>query len=295
MTTENENVQTAQEVIDDEAAFSAGFANVRGEEPPADAPAGAQPTDVDPETAPEGDQAAEAPPATVDAAVEEARVLVAGLTEEQLQALLAKLPKVDELEQSTNNSVRQIHGKFGELQRTINELKSGSGGQPIRLTPESLGRMNKEFPEMAQMLADDLSEVLRAPGNAPGFDAASMEPIVQERVAAGVQQVSQQMEGKLLSMVHRDWPTIVSGNDFKVWAQTLDPQTQVALDNSWDAMWLGDKISEFKQWQQRTRAKQESNKQRLEAAILPQGVNVATPALTDDAAFEAGFKAVRGK
>lgn len=304
MPTENEIVQT-QEELEAEAAFTQGFAGARGEEPPAPEADKPAPTEANPAAAePAGTEAppGEVPPEASAKApdpvkLEDEPSAVPGLTNGQLQAMLAKLPKVDELEHATQESVRGLHSKFGELNRTIQELKSGSGGKPIRLTQESLGRLNKEFPEIAQLLADDLSEALQtgSTGGSSGIDPTQVEPVIAQRVEAETLKVSQAFEGKLLTFVHRDWPNVVASDGFKVWAQTLDAKTQEDLNNSWDALWLADKITEYKQWAKDTRAKSESRTKRLEDALLPQGnTPPASSALSDEDAFTAGFKAVRG-
>lgn len=271
---------------DDEAAFNAGYAEARGEEvPPQD--------EAKPEVTPPEEEEAEETPAKVEPEAEAPPIVAAGLTDEQLTAMLAKLP---ELKDATDHQIRQIYGKFGELQKSINEIKNGgSGGTSVRLAEGALKRMSAEFPEMAKMLTEDLSEAFQVQGGG-GFDPASLEPLIEQRLA-GVQEASdRKMETKLLTLVHRDWKQAIASDEYKVWLQTLDAETQKTIGETWDGMYLADRITEFKDWYVKSKSTAEERSQRLESALIPQGTPVpGAQVLSDDDAFLAGYKSVAGR
>lgn len=286
MTEEVEVPEEIQEAVqEDDAAFAAGFAEARGDEPVESEPEVVEEVTQEVVEEPQPEEQP-APP-----------VVAAGLTDEQLTALLARLPKVDEIETTYGKRFEQVYGKFGEMQRTINELKGKSGGEPVRLTPEGLKRMHAEFPEMAQMLAEDLSEVIRVQGGT-SFDPSMVEPLLQERenkIRAEVQQqADQKMEQKLLTLRHRDWQNVVASDEFAVWQQTLPAEDQNALNNTWDSLYLGDKLDEFKEWRDRSKQVVQERQNRLQAAVTPQGLpSQGAPVQNDDDAFLAGWKAAR--
>lgn len=275
---ENQDVDVAQ---NDDSAFAAGFNEARGDEPPADELAAA-PEPQASEDAPETPAAEEPAPQ---------QTLIAGLTEEQVKALLLKAGEVDTLAERIEKSF----GKFGELNRTIQQLQQQrSGGQ---LSAASLKRLSEEFPEMAEMLASDLNEALSGTGGAgqPAFDPDQFDQVLSARVADIKIGLEREMEKRLLKREHRDWETVVTSDDFKLWrANVLPAEESERLGNSWDSEFIADKLTEFKAWKGKAAASKENKQKRLEAAVTPRGDAGGPPTLNDDEAFLAGFKNARG-
>lgn len=271
---------------DEDLAFAAAYAEARGEEPPAEQV-------VEEETQDQTEQESEAVDEDQPAAEEEKPVIAAGLTDEQLTALLARVPKIDDLEASTSKRMEQVFGKFGEMQRTINELKNGGSGQPVRISKEQLKRTFTEYPEMAEMLAEDLSEALKM-GGGSSFDQAQFDERLAQREAAIREESTRVMEAKLLTLAHRDWEKVVSSDEFSVWKQTQDQETQDALSTSWDSLYLSDKISEFKGWQDKSKNISSLRKERLSAAVTPQSTPSTGPTVqSEDDAMAAAFNNIR--
>ena len=265
----------------DDAAFAAGFAEARGDEPPAEE---AKQEEQQPEEVAEEVKQEEAQPEEVA----EAEPVTAGLTDAQLTSLLAKVP---ELENATADQIRKVYGKIGEMQGALNALKANGSGGKARLVVNENDPVYDDFPEFKRMLAG-----LSVEGVSGGaeFDPASIEPILEQRTKAVREEVSREMEQKLLTLQHRDWQSVVSGDDFKVWSQTLDAETQSKLGESWDAMYLGEKIGEFKEWRDRTKNVSQTRQNRLQAAVVPQGTPAVAPqSLNEDDAFLAGWKSAR--
>lgn len=261
---------------DMDADFAAGFAEARGDEPPAQEA-----------VEPEQQEELEAQPAEEAAAVEEddgvvtveEQPVIAGVTEEQLTSMLAKIPE-------TSSEIRKVYGKIGELNQRLQALDS----KRLQLSPEKMTRLRADYPELAEALAADLSEMIVPSG--PQFDDKAFD----ERVAAVEEKIKRETELKFLTRAHRDWQTVVASDEFAVWAQTLPEEDQNALRQTWDSIYVSDKLDEFKAWKQNRQTATQTRQKRLEQAVTPQGTPAtAPPVITEDDEFLAGWKAVRGK
>lgn len=225
---------------EEQAGFDASFGNARADEAPAvsteQAPTEANPEQADTESNDEA-QAGQA----------EAPAVNAGLTAEQLTAMLAKLPKIEEVETMTTQELRKVYGKFGEVNRALQELQASmqnSNKPSLNLSEAKFKRLSEEYPELAELLSEDLKEI----GVASSPQAQIDPNVIEERVATVKEDLARQMQHNLLLLQHRDYPKVVATDEFKVWAQTLPEEDQQELNNSWDAMYLGEKLSNFKDW-----------------------------------------------
>jgi hypothetical protein len=243
---------------EEDAAFEAGFATASGEEP-------------EPEPAPLPE------------------LEIAGFTESQIKDLLTKVGEVDRLREAQ----AKAFGTLGSLKQSIDALRSTPKptATQVKVTKESLKRLSEAFPEMAEMIAEDLSSALQGTGSAPSFDPKQYEQMVEQRVSSMQQNMQRQMETKLLSVTHPDWQTVVPTDEFKSWAMSLPDAEKRELATSWDSGFISRKLSEYKSWKDKTVAQSTASKRsRLEQAITPKG-SVAPQTATEEDAFMAGFKA----
>ena len=131
-----EVVEQQQEVIEqaqDDSGFAAGFAEVRGEEPPV-----SEPVVEEQASSEEVQKQAEAPAAETQQDDTPEQNLIAGLTDEQLRGVLAKANMVDDLVLR----IEKTHGKIGELNRTIQNLQQKNG--TAQLSAGQLKRLSSE-------------------------------------------------------------------------------------------------------------------------------------------------------
>lgn len=201
--------------------------------------------------------------------------------------LLALLNEIPERSALTEKEIRQLHGKFGEVNKALQELKSSNSGTAnVRVTADQFKRLGQEFPEIAEMLAEDLAGMsLNASGG--NFNPEFM----QSEVAKVRDEMNQTMQKNLLTIQHRDWAKVVGSGEFGKWKQSLPAEDQQQLDNSWDAMYLGEKITDFKSWRDKTNNTQQQRNTRLANAILPKtSNNVSRGLMTEEDAFAAQFK-----
>jgi len=216
------------------------------------------------------------------APVPEAAKLFGKYTEAEVLALLEKAGEVDKLKERE----AKVFGTLGSYKQQLDQLRSQPAAQRF---DAKLDRMTAEYPEMAEALREDLSEMQ----GGSGFDPEVVERIVTERLEAA----TKVNETKLLSVMHPDWKTIPSSNEFTQWKGTLSPEELQIVDDSWDALSVGNSLTSFKAWKsQATQAAQakQSRQNRLEAAVTPKGGQKPPPAQTENDAFLAGWKSVRG-
>jgi len=309
--TESQENQQEQQVHE---SMMAGFNKVRGDEPPAEDPpkqvevteqaqseAATEPVkeeEANADVVNTSTEASEAKTAEPAAADEDPIVPGIGLKASEVKNLLSRAASFDPAAIEERLSSKMF-GKFGQFQREINQLKSSPAGQPLKLTTEKLKRLHAEYPEMAAILAEDLSEVLTAPAG------TFTQEQVDQMVAKKVSEKSTETELKLLTIAHPDWYENRRSPDFNVWLSTLPADISERVQTSEDSAFLTQAFHGFKAWknaaQEARRAAEEAaaakqkNEKRLEGSITPKGVTVAAPPLpTASSAMQAGFKKVRG-
>ena len=296
---------TPEQDQESEGAFAEGFTEARGDEPPATpSPKDAMPPVEEPAPTPETPPVAPEKPVT----------LFAGKTEAEV---LEMFSKVQSTEQLVATEVRKIYGKFGELQQALKSIKPGQSTLKIK---GALKRLEKEYPEIAQMLSEDLEEAAAA-GNepAPAAPGAPAVPPMTEDfdtrmntvVDTAVTKVTEKMELRLLTVLHNDWQTLSSEKEFDTFLKSLPGEkTAVQLKNgamaqypkeakryieSNDAVVAAECFTKYKGWKTSHQRSKQQNEERLEGAITPtSGGAVPPPAILDDeAAFQSGFKEAR--
>jgi hypothetical protein len=281
-----------EEQIADEAAFEAAFASDRGEE----APAPTEPIEpvVPAEPAPDAQVEPTVPPV-------EPPKLIAGLTEEQLQAALAR-------NTSLQGTVDKMAGRLGQLMQQIETLRTApatpAAAAKLDLKLEKLGESS---PELANLLREDLA----AAGAAPVEPAAPVATgITQEeldaRLAGVTEKTNEIIEVKVLGIMHPDWQQVIRTPQFALWRDTVLPAGDgVKLMESQDASEISKGLTQFKEWIKPATqpappapptppappAPPRAN--RLANAVLPNGGAAPAPVaeLSEEAAFAASFAA----
>ena len=201
---------------------------------------------------------------------------------ERLATLLGELPSLQERSQMTEQQIRQLNGKIGEINRIVKGLQDRPAAT---VTKESFKRTLAEFPEVAETLAEDLA------GLSIGSQSVDVDPIVQERVQAATQKIERSMELKLLGMVHKDWKQVTASDGFKKWVTTLPEDQQTELANSWDSSYIADKLTEYKEFSKAQQQQATNRNQRLASALLPKTRTVPTRTLaTEEDGFNAAFR-----
>lgn len=249
-------------------AFDAGFAETRGDELPIDEVLDKNESESEKEVEAESDNDA------VETEGESEPEVMPPSVEDVLKDLDAR----------TQAEVRKIYGKFGEIQQALNARNNAPIGKAKLKVSDAL---REEYGELAELM-----EGLEIDGVASGNESS----VNSDEINARFEAVKQDYEAKLLTLQHKDWREVAQSPDFAEWALKQDAETQDKLANSWDALFISDKLTEFKNTRNNVvKIDKKTNAARLEDAITPAGKGaVKARTESEDDAFASGFKAVRG-
>lgn len=262
--TTDENGQQGEGGTDEEAAFLAGF-------------------DGKEESTPEQVEPAK------QAAAESGEGENATLTPQQLQEIFARVPG---LEAKFNEELAKVHGKFGDMNRTLQALKERhEAAGTVQISADTLKNLGGEYEDVAELLAKDLAELLpkMGGGQAGGLDEETVNRMLAERDLRN--------ERRMLTMQHPDWQTVAGSKGFIDWIGTLDPAQRDAYVNSDDALVASECFTKYKSYQRSQTRNTQRNQNRLRRAAAPAGTGGADAGKTlvdDNAAFEYGFKTAKG-
>jgi len=294
--------QSAEDLAAEEAAFATAFTETRGEtEPEPVVPLGDGET-VNEEVV-EPVVPVEPTPATAPAPK-----LIGGLTEEQLTAALAR-------NATLQGSVDKMAGRMGQLMQQIEALRATPPTtQAAQVALDlKLEKLSGSFPELANLLREDLQGLQSAQAAAPapaapaGITQEQMDAMFAERLGSTTAKLTEQMEVKILSIQHPDWLQVIQTPQFAVYRDNVLPAgVGKQLMESEDSAFISKKLTEFKAWQVATATPVADpapaamvtpiRKTRLANAVLPSGSGSAVNVVeTEDDAFAAGFKKERAK
>lgn len=283
---------SVEELQQQEAAgFEAGFAEASGHEmPPVESEPQPEPQSAAPEPEPEPE-------------VEEI-IPEFGLTPSAMRQRLARIDELDalkaEMQQMVQHRDRQ-YGTIGELKQRLQQMQDRPAQSSTRLTSASLKRLSGEYPELAELLAQDLSEAIETGGTpaTAAFDPQQIEELLAKRSSEFERRAQdgtmKQVQQLLLARDHPDWKDVAASADFTLWKSNLDPRERTMLDNTWDSGVISSAITAYKSWQGKQQERTVSKRNRLERAIQPNGVYATNDTAGEVDAFMAGFNAVRGQ
>lgn len=222
-------------------------------------------------------------------------IVFEGLTRSQLKAAIVAATEVPELRKEIARVNDRAFGKIGEVLENVKKLTEGGlTAKARKITKENLAKTMAEYPEIAELLAEDLSGiVLQAEAPAPAKDEAPLELDAREKAR----------ERAILTAAHRDWRALRDTEDFKLWKSTLPQEAVNVLNTTYDAETLIEAFDDFKAWRDKAAqakrdaeaAASKAKTHRLAAASVPKGSPAPSEAPPDeDAALEAGWKAAGG-
>lgn len=291
------DTESEREEQDAESALEAGFNETRGNTP-VEEPAPKQEATADGEGKPKQDDAPK------EAAPGEGAPEGKRLSDEQFQEILNRVPG---LETRFNEEIQKVYGKFGELNRAIQNLQRGNSPRAIK---GALKKLRDEFPDVAEVLEEDLSGIFpAAPADAgtagtegQGTETPRPDDIdarVKTAVDEAVARVREETGKRLLTFMHPKWETDVKTKPFLEFMQQLPEADRVKYGDSDDPVVAAECFTKFYDWKKAKESKPSSkpnprHQERLESAITPSGEGAPPPnALDDEAAFVAGFKEIR--
>jgi hypothetical protein len=260
-----DEVQSAVDVSEEEAAFNLSI----GDEVPE-----ANPSATEQPAVPEQEQSE--PEVTQEVEVDEAEKV-----QLEIKKLLDDLPNN---QAATQKQIEKIHGKLGELNRTLSQMQTGG---KLKVNASKLTRIAENFDsDFAQSLAEDLSEALEGAGNGSGVDVDTLKEALRTEMAT---EFDKKMQVSLLKIQHRDYAEIYGSDEFAQWKQTLPADELNELETTWDAAFISDKLTEFKQHKATQNNTTERNNERLARAITPSGTKSVQKVIATE---EDGFNSV---
>lgn len=275
------------------AEFEKGFHVERGEEAPEPEVVVEPEVEVTPEPPVAPEPAATATPA------------LAGLTEEQITTALARVSQ----QQAT---IDKLGGRIGHLIQQVDQLKSTPRTVAEQRSFDlKLTRLTENFPELAEILREDLKEVapaMQGETQPPQhtFTAEDVDRIVTEKLTSFQHQQERAMEVKVLGSAHPDWEQVIKTPQFAIWRDNVIKDGKELMESE-NAAFISRKLTEFKDWAKATVVTAPaptapaptgtSNRQRLANAVLPRTAasQPAQSPVTEEDAFMAAFKAERSK
>lgn len=295
------DVQDAATAAADEAAgFAAGYAQATG-----------QPT-----AEPKIEPASKAEPAKVEPAQAEPAKPAVKQPAKQAQPQATAQPSLDALTREVaalKTGIKdQIHGVLGNW---LEKNKLATGAAPATATPaaakltvEKLKRMSENFPDIAEALMEDLKEISIA---AQGMPAAEVTKLLDERTAQANTEIQTRIDTAIdkripkkdaqkaeayLTRTDPKWLEDINTKEFGAWLATLDEYESADIRESDDPRVVKTALADFRKWRddQQKAAAQPTSKQRLEAALTPQGQpGKGSSEPSEEEAFAAGYNSVR--
>ena len=276
MNTKNQEQQAQDQENDESESMLAGFDAIRGGS--YSAPDDRKAPDVEKDTSADDDSGEED---QADDEEQEAPVF-AGLTESQLKSILERATRVDAIE----DQLRKANGKIGELNGTLQEIQRRRPTQHAPaddLDDEQIAEFESTFPEFGPAVEARARKIA--------------QEVMQSQQAQGQrdpEEISKQVNLAVMNTTHKGWQQTTASDDFKLWIASQPPDVQQTFQTTWDAQELGGIVTAFKSRQQAASARSTKSKQRLEAALTPDGrSSKVVHAVTEQDAMQAGFDAVR--
>ena len=219
----------------------------------------------------------------------------AQITRNEYEALRAQAAQVDNLKRGIDTSF----GKIGGIERVLRELQERTPrGVSVEITDDIVEDMRTEYPDLAGSTLNafkKFAEKLTGLGSqAPTIDANVINTMVDQRFNPVLEKVdervSQAVEKRMLARTHKDWQQVVASQEFKGWAGKQPAEFTTELYNSWDADFIGEAISKFKESRKRSEAQIQSRQKRIEAAVTPRSTGGHAPVSNSELdEFNAGF------
>ena len=228
--------------------------------------------------------------------------------EEKLQAALERVQKLERALDKTNGT---YGNELNHLRRKVAEVESRKPEQrQFNLTAAQLKRISDQYPELAEALANDLTDAFGATVEVKQQEQQPQAPqddprlnTIQESTEKLAEQVKQ-IALTELSRVHEDWRTVArwwvedvpgvgkviqwANPKFAEWVNHQDDGVREAVFNGEDVSAIAQVITKFKnetkpaQQQETTTQNKSGVNKKLEKAVLPTGRRTGSHELLSD-------------
>ena len=212
--------------------------------------------------------------------------VIAGLTESEIKNLFARVSKLDELEAQ----VRKANGKIGELNGKLQEFSTKPQAQPTQSAPaakfddESLSQWANDYPELVAIAEKRALEIAEEKFKA--IQVPDPQAIKSE--------IYRETQLELMDTLHEGWREKIASEDFNLWINAQPDNVRQVFQTTERAKDLSGILTGFEGWKKNAVDRGAKNKQRLEAALTPDGAPSRGPkAPSDEDEFIAGFRSIR--
>jgi len=235
--------------------------------------------------------------------------VIAGFTEEEIRAALEQLPRLQKALDTTNGT---LGSRLAEQQKKLEELSAARQATVGKLSADKMTRLSKEFPELAELLAEDLNDVMVQ--GSQSVDTSQIEQTFNTKLEELRKEAAEKESARAkreqarelneLSKVHKDWKEVamftvepetnsVKWNNpkFGEFVATLPADEQTKLTSVWDAEFVTQKLDAFKA---SIKPKAVQKKEIVEDATLPRGNRRTVPSTALDEE-EAAYRAEMAK
>lgn len=208
------------------------------------------------------------------------------ITKSEYTALQEQFSK---MQSQYQEEVRRLHGKYGELHREVQQRPSG-----VKLSADKLKRLRENFPELAEHLAEDLSEALEISGQS--FGESQARQLLEQQLSQATNPLNQQVQTLKLTIAHPDWRKATETPEWNNFvsalpAADLDQLRQAHL--GWDADTIAGFITRFKSASdeaqgkdhadaEAAKAKAAAKSKVIQAAVTPAGSKAPMPATNSE-------------
>lgn len=268
-----------------DAAFEAGFgADTDGKAttPAAEAPATEveQAVEATPPDQPEP-QAEDVP--SSDAEQEDDPVVFDGFKRSELRNLLAQAASVGEVKREFQQELRKAHGKIGELNGVVQELRKAPAKAPE--PAEDFSHVETDYPDVAGYIKAQLGTVQQPQEKA----AAPETPAQPEPEQSGIS-AEQAVQVAVMDQLHTGWREKQASQEFRLWIAGQPEATRQQYETTWNASELAGILTQYDKWADGRKSRQTNNSRRLEQNLTPTGsAGKTVTAPTAEDAFIAGF------
>lgn len=227
-----------------------------------------------------------------------------------LEVISGKVGQIDRLQ----HDLKSVAGRTGAALEGVHALKTALDAAKAATkagddaptqeqiaaaatSSEKWNQAKEDYPEWAEAMDERLAAM--GPGKA-AVDVAGLKTELTGSMSEIVAQATSQAkaEARELAKVdrkHENWEATVETPDFMAWKPTQPPEIQALFDSdrAADAIKMLDLYEDHRKAVAEATAKTDRNKQRLESAVTPKGVSVASPrTVSDREAAERAFAAV---
>lgn len=218
----------------------------------------------------------------------------------QTEAAEAEQPKpVEELPEwakreftRLNGELQKVYGKFGNVERRLQQPPPQAQAKPMAIKPEALKRVKENFgDEFAEAFAQDLNDVMGTAAEPPAQVPQPVQPVTNE-----LSEASKAEQEETLTLLVPDWKELPNHPKFNEWVATKPPYYQEALGKSYNANAVAAGLNDFKAWLNAQQTRTQTNQQRLARAVQPK-TSATSPRLVlpDEKGLEVGFAKARGR